>query len=305
MKRSPWFPVWAGFQDDEQFLSVSAEAELLYLRAVARCKLDGQGDAEGLVSRHQLRRLTDKMATDPAELCRQLCEADPVPLWDDLGDGRYRVRAYGEWIRSAEQYRLAKAAAAKLGNHTRWGHEGPVEACRRCNPDDVSPGHSHRTPNGLPGESLTIPDEDVDDTAPPTPPSPGLQGDAAAAELVQLADQTIQAATQDPTALADAAQRQAVAEVLAAGHPPSEVLAAGHEASAGRRPVALLRAILKRLATEPPVGRPAPGRGQLDDERRPCPNPSCSGGMVGGIGPDGRPEDVVPCPDCHVLGAPA
>lgn len=251
MKRSPWFPVWAAFQDDEPFLSVSAEAELLYLRAVARCKLDGQGDAEGVVSRHQLRRLTDKMDTDPMELCRQLCEADPDPLWVDLGDGRYQIRAYGDWVRSAEQYRQARAANAKLANHTRWGHEGPVASCRRCNPEDVSPGHSHRTPYGLPKDSLDVPD---DTKHPPTPhgtPSP------AAAELVQLADQTIQRATMDPTALADEPMRDLVAAAVANGRTHAEVLAAGVDASTGNRPLGLLRAILKRLATEPPGPRPS------------------------------------------------
>jgi hypothetical protein len=264
VKRSPWFPVWAGFQDDEQFLSVSAEAELLYWRAVARCKLDGQGDAEGVVSRHQLRRLTDKMSTDPLELCRQLCEADPVPLWVELPDGRFQIRAYGAWVRSAEQYRQAKAANAKLGNHTRWGHEGPVATCHRCNPDQLSPNQSHRTRNGIPKDSLNVLDVDEYKT-PPTPPSPGLLSGTAEGELVLLADQTIQAATQDPTALADPAQRQAVAEALAAGHPPSALLAAGQEASSGHRPLGLLRAILKRLANEPPERRPL-----LDDQRTPC-----------------------------------
>lgn len=247
MKRSPWFPLWAAFQDDEPFLSVSAEAELLYLRAVARCKLDGQGDAEGLVSRHQLRRLTDKMSTDPAELCRQLCEADPVPLWVDLGDGRYQIRAYGEWVRSAEQYRQARAANAKLANHTRWGHEGPVTSCRRCYPDDVSPGHSHRTPYGVPKDSLDVPDDTKH------PPTPHGTPDPAVAELVQLADQVVQRATMDPTALADEPMRDLVAAAVANGRTTAEVLAAGTEASAGHRPLGLLRAILKRLATEPPA----------------------------------------------------
>ncbi len=249
MKRSPWFPLWAGFQDDEQFLSVSAEAELLYLRAVARCKLDGQGDAEGVVSRHQLRRLTDKLTTDPDELCRQLCEADPVPLWGDLGDGRYQIRAYGAWVRSAEQYRQARAANAKLANHTRWGHEGPVASCRRCNPDGVSPDHSHRTPDGLPKDSLDVPD--VDDTK--HPPTPHGTPGPAVAELVQLADQTVQRATMDPTALADEPMRDLVAAAVANGRTPSEVLAAGVDALAGHRPLGLLRSILKRLAAEPPA----------------------------------------------------
>lgn len=247
MKRSPWFPLWAAFQDDEPFLSVSAEAELLYLRAVARCKLDGQGDAEGVVSRHQLRRLTDKMTADPDELCRQLCEADPVPLWVALGDGRYQIRAYGAWVRSAEQYRQARAEHARRANHTRWNHEGAFESCRRCN---VSPGESDRTPPGLPTDSQTVTQDDTRQDPPLPPighPSP------ATAELVQLADQVVQRATMDPTALADEPMRDLVAAAVANGRTLAEVLAAGTEASAGHRPLGLLRAILKRLATEPPA----------------------------------------------------
>ena len=256
MKRSPWFPVWAAFQDDEPFLSVSAEAELLYLRAVARCKLDGQGDAEGVVSRHQLRRLTDKMDTDPMELCRQLCEADPVPLWVALPDGRFRIRAYGEWIRSAEQYRQARAEHARRANHARWQHEGPVESCRRCN---VSPDESDRSPHGVPTES---PDVTQDDTIqdPPLPPI-GPSTEAAVTELAAagLADEDVQRATLDPSAIANRLTLDAVGAVLAAGHQRSAVLDAGSEAQAKnpRDPEAYLRAILKRLATEPPAPRPA------------------------------------------------
>ena len=73
-------------------------------------------------------------------------------------------------------------------------------------------------------------------------------------------------------------------------------------------------AILRRLANTDPDTVPAPTalhanpaerRGLLDDQRGTCVNPDCVGGMVGGIGPDGRPEAVHPCPDCHVLGATA
>ncbi len=262
MKRSPWFPLWAGFQDDEQFLSVSAEAELLYLRAVARCKLDGQGDAEGVVSRHQLRRLTDKLSTDPDELCRQLCEADPVPLWVALGDGRYQIRAYGAWVRSAEQYRQARAEHARRANHTRWKHEEPFESCRRCN---VTPGESDRTPPGLPTESQTVTQDDTRQY-PPLPPM-GPSTEAAVSELAAaaLADEAVQRATLDPTAVASRRTLDLVGEVLAAGHRPADVLDAGSETAekGARDPEAYLRSILKRLAGEPPAPRPAVGPNPL------------------------------------------
>lgn len=107
-----------------------------------------------------------------------------------------------------------------------------------------------------------------------------------------LADQMIQAAMQDPTVLADAAQRQAVAEVLDAGHPPSAVLTAGVDAAGGRNPKGLLRAILLRLASEPPVTAPP------NSSVEPCPNPACVNGNIGGHDDAGRPEPVTRCPDC-------
>lgn len=69
----------------------------------------------------------------------------------------------------------------------------------------------------------------------------------------------------------------------------------------------LAQMLREALNTDPP----AAATGQLSSappllgERQPCPNPDCVDGMVGGFGPDGRPEPPWPCPTCHVLGATA
>ena len=318
MKRSPWFPVWAGFQDDEQFLAVSAEAELLYFRATARCKQLDQGTTGGQLGRHQLRRLCDKMTAAPDDLAAELVT---VGLWAETAAG-WRVVAYGEWNTSADEERQARADASRLANHTRWKHDGPVAGCTRCN-KDVSPGHSGRTPNGdetdserrsdrSPEPSLDVDETRCrrDETTPPYPPT-GATPPGAAAELavVALADQLIEAIGL-LGAEANQGERNYTARALARGWSPTalhdEALAIGGRDDI-REHRAYLGAVLKRCANEDPAG---PGaalperRGALYDERTPC--ATCDGsGMIGGIGDDGRPEPVTPCPACHVLGARA
>jgi hypothetical protein len=151
-------------------------------------------------------------------------------------------------------------------------------------------------PNGNQvGFTMRNPDEEEDEDEEQLAPSVTSRA-APEPTLVALADQTIQAATQDPTALADAAQRMAITEALAAGHPASVILAAGQEAANGRHPTALLRAILKRLAADKPEPRPT-----LNDEHQ-C--ELCGGsGWIGGLDETGRPAEVERCPDC--TGIPA
>lgn len=321
MKRSPWFPVWAGFQDDEQFLAVSAEAELLYFRATARCKGLDQGTTGGDVGRHQLRRLCDKMSAPPADLAGELVD---VGLWVETPTG-WHIPAYGEWNTSAEEERDAKAEHGKRGNHARWKHPGPFEACPTCHPP-VSPGESGATPPGVrlesgsesprsPQPSLDVDEtrRDVDETTPPSPPPAGLAPDAAElARLVGLTDDLIETLG-IVGAVANEGERKLVARALARGWSETQLLEESYDV-AGRddidSPRRYLGRILRRLAnTDPPsvtvTALPADGRrGALHDERTPC--LTCDGsGMVGGLGPDGRPEAVRPCPDCHVLGATA
>jgi hypothetical protein len=312
--------VWAGFQDDEQFLAVSAEAELLYFRATARCKQLDQGTTGGQLGRHQLRRLCDKMTAAPDDLAAELVT---VGLWDESPTG-WRVVAYGEWNTSADEERQARADASRLANHTRWKHDGPVAGCTRCN-KDVSPGHSGRTPNGdetdserrsdrSPEPSLDVDETRCrrDETTPPYPPSeatpPGAAADLA---LVGLADGMIETLGL-VGAVANEGERRLVARAIARGWTTTHLLDAAYGV-AGRddidRPRAYLGSVLTRMAnTSPPTDTPTPAaperRGALYDERTPC--ATCDGsGMIGGIGDDGRPEPVTPCPACHVLGARA
>ncbi len=204
-----------------------------------------------------------------------------------LADGGLIEPADGGWqiVGFAEQFVTRAEVEAVREKRREAGAKGG--RAKHAAKQSASKEPSNGQANGVPDLQIS---RSADNPAPPTPPPDDGPGPPDA-ELVLLADQTIQAAMQDPTALADAAQRLAVAEVLAAGHLPSAVLAAGTDAARGNRPAALLRAILKRLASE----TPAPAAPATPEA---CPNPQCSNGWVGAFGPDGRPADPERCPDC-------
>lgn len=307
MKRSPWFPVWAGFQDDEPFLAVSAEAELLYLRAVARCKQQGQGRAGGHIGRQQLRRLADKMVAGPDDLAAELVA---IGLWVD-GGGGWQIPAYGGWNTSADDEAAEAAANGRRGNHARWKHPGPFETCGKCHrvnenaapnvSPDESPPIAPRSPPDSSTDRPPTPETSLDrdqtetETRPPLPPRGHFT--AGDADVVELADAAVQAATLDPTALATDTDRHLVAAALDTGHGTADITAAAAAAADnGRRPREYLRAILRRLGEEPPARPPRPQppaerRGALDDERAPC--TTChSTRFIDG------PGGLEHCPDC-------
>ena len=315
MKRSPWFPVWASYQDDEQILALSAEAELLYLRGVARCKQLDQGRDGGQIGRHQLRRLTDKMATDREHLAAELVDAG---LWQETPNGWW-VKAYGEWNSSAEEERAERAENGKRGNHARWKHKEPFETCTACHPVDngVSPGESGATPVGVRPDSepdrqaTPQPSLDVDETrcrrdetTPPPPPPTEATPTGAATDPgpVVLADRLIESVG-IVGEVANQGERNYVARALVRGWPDQALLDEALEIG-GRDDVrdhrAYLLAVLKRYANESP--EPAatdPPRPLLHDQRPPCSNAGCVDGWVGGLDDGtGRPGPVERCPDC-------
>lgn len=319
MKRTPWFPLWAGFQDDENFLAVSAEAELLYLRGVGKCKQLDHGSDGGQIGRGQLRRLCDKMTGAPEAIAGELVA---VGLWDETPLG-WQIVAYGDWNTSADEERVARSHAGKRGNHARWRHKQPYESCTLCHPeqDGVSPGESHRSPNGIRSESernrKPSLDGDVDETRQNTPLPPianGSQSDrkriAPDALLVEvaLADQIIEALG-IVGAHSTEGERRLIARALGRGWTDTDLLDQAHIV-AGRddidRPRPYLLSVLTRMANTAPAGTPARAtderRPLLDDDRPDC--PSCAGsGMVDVWADDGTHDGATHCPDCDPLQA--
>lgn len=155
------------------------------------------------------------------------------------------------------------------------------------------------------------PEEEVEvDEENPPPPEVTPVPTSADPPVVAVADQLIAALGYVDPPPANQGERNYVARALTRGWAPDQLHDLAIEAGARddvRDHRAYLLGVLKRCANEDPTARsgPPPVPERLPGAHRSCTNPDCSGGMVGGLGPDGRPEPVTPCPDCHVLGAPA
>lgn len=293
MKRDPWIPLWAAFQDDPSVLSVSAEAELLFVRAVALSRLRG---AEGVVHAAQLRHLCDKFTADPAELCRQLCEAIPKPLWVDLGDGRYSIPSFSEW----NQPKSERSAAAKSANHSRWKHPGHVDNCERCYPqadgpkmngNAVSPSQRPKHPPGVRSDSdgvleknrteekslvLCLPKTPVDNS--------GTDDD----DLASLTERLFTIVGDAP----NRADQPRIHIALKAGNTPKDLIDLAETINARtdvRKPGPYLRKAIDDRTKQPPP--PKPRRPLLDDEKPECAR--CH--TTGWIDAEGGVER---CPDC-------
>lgn len=134
------------------------------------------------------------------------------------------------------------------------------------------------------------------------PPAPD---DDLADELFHLAG----IARPGPTA----GQRKQLAAGLRRGWTPDQLRPKFAKAQGTGNPRGYVDAVLVSITNEAPAFVVASAVGTLGEigtrpllgERQHCTNPDCVDGMVGGLDPDGRPEPVRPCPDCHVLGATA
>lgn len=87
MKPRLYVPLDVDYLDDEKFDDVSAEAELLYLRSLCLCK---RRVSDGHIATKQLRRLSDRMESPPADLADELVAAG---LWGRT-DAGWIVVAY-------------------------------------------------------------------------------------------------------------------------------------------------------------------------------------------------------------------
>jgi hypothetical protein len=293
MKREPWFPLWALFQEDESILPLTIEAEAVYNRSIGKAKILKKG---GRVHRVHLRNLCDKATLPAASIAAEL---EAQGLWVDEGDGWWRIPAYDDWNGPADQDHAAKVDSGRLGNHIRWKHGGELADCRTCN-RSASPSASQCESLG----SQTRPDQNRPDETRPDPDGSHCdsQADADSAGLlvVELADRILQSALVDPTAVADESERALIAQVLTLGHPETTLVSAAADAATkGRKPRAYLRQILSRLAAEAPTAesRPRPeSRPRLDDERPWC--GTCA--ATRWVDVDGG--GVARCPDCSRAG---
>lgn len=152
----PWVPLDANFQDDEQILDLTAEAELVFLRALG---LSMRRGSEGLIHRSHLRGLCDKFDMGPDARLEVAAELVGVGLWGALGDDEWLILSWESWRSPADSRddlgRNDASDRGKLANHSRWKHEGEFRECRRCFPENplVDPSESERSPNGVPAES--------------------------------------------------------------------------------------------------------------------------------------------------------
>jgi len=115
MKREPWFPMDANYQDDPDIIVLSLGAEVAYFRSVALAKrLKG----DGVVTDGLLRRICDKfdqLGNQPSDMEAAIAhELVDVGLWQ-LTEGGYLITAYESWNGDAD---LAAQLAPELG---RWG----------------------------------------------------------------------------------------------------------------------------------------------------------------------------------------
>lgn len=246
MKREPWFPLWALFQEDESILPLSIEAEAVYARSIGKAKLLKK---DGRIHRLHLPYLCAK-ATLPCDAIAAELEAQG--LWIDEGNGWWFIPAYDGWNGTADDAQAAKADSGRLGNHVRWKHPGQLADCPVCNRTE-----SHRDSQG----SQTRPDQTIRDQTRPDPDGPPrdteADADSAGLVVVELADRLVQSATLDPAAVAEESERTLVAQVLTQGHPETTLVSAAADAATkGRQPRRYLRKILERLASETPGPMP-------------------------------------------------
>lgn len=125
--------------DNPKIMEVGLDGAGLHAAALCIAK---RMETDGVLHRRHLLR-----AGGTDELIDRLIEVELL----DAVDGR-RVRVHG-WLDRNPSHgaiaanRSAKSASGREGNHRRWGHDGPVETCLKCNPPepdfDDRPDHSN------------------------------------------------------------------------------------------------------------------------------------------------------------------
>lgn len=286
-----WLKLDCDYWDHPKIVQAGVMAGVLYQRMSMYCM---QHTTDGLVPAAQVPRFALPSTT---KLVAALLDAGLI----ERADGGWLLPGYVERYPSAAE--LERRRQASVENGRKGG--------RPRNPEKTQ-GVSDQVPDGLcdtkpSGKQEVDVDVDVETQSSShgsaaRPPAPDDD------DLTTRLWATAGIARPGPTE----GDRRTVARATARGWTVAQLLAKAERAATGQvdSPASYLRASLASAANgEPPAAwaQPAPPperRGLLDDQRQPC--ATCDGsGMVGGIGDDGRPEPVSPCPACHVLGATA
>ena len=219
-------------------------------------------------------------------------------------DGGWVLPGYVERYKTAAEVadlREKRRKAGQQGGRPRkQPEEPPCLDAEKANGNQVA----FTAPNPEEEEEEEEEGQSSSDTSAARPPA--TDDDDLADELFHLAG----IARPGPTA----GQRKQLDAGLRRGWKPDQLRPKFAKAQGTGNPRGYVDAVLVSITNEdPPAFVVASAVGTLGEigtrpllgERQPCTNPDCVDGMVGGLGPDGRPEPVHPCPDCHVLGATA
>ena len=135
MKRSPWFPLDANFQDDPAILEVSFEAEGVFVRSVALVKR-----TSNKITPAAMRKLCDKLDRDERGRLAIASELVAVALWE-VDEDFWTIRAYESWNGDADAAAELSAAWGVFGAHRKHHvNAGKVKAdCYWCQHPDETP----------------------------------------------------------------------------------------------------------------------------------------------------------------------
>lgn len=277
------------YWDHPKVVQAGVMAGVLYLRMTAYAM---QHTTDGYVPAAQLPRFA---LPNTGKLTGSLAAVGLI----EAADGGWLIPGYAERYLSAadlERRRQVNAENGRKGGRPRTQQK----------PKSVSDGFENGTETEPKQNQEVEVDVDVDVDNPPPPSVTPVPAPADPA-VVGVADSLIaQLGYADPPP-AGPDIRGYAARALARGWTADHLHQFAVEAGARddvADPLGWLRGALKRCANEDGPGPRHSGRPPAERVRT-CANPDCSGGMVGGLGDDGRPEAVRPCPDCHALGATA
>lgn len=155
-----WTPLAVDFFEDPQVCQVGRDAALLYLAGLCYAQ---EHLTDGFIPDGAVRILAAKGWSKPTA-ARKLVDAG---MWQPA-DGGYRVRAWSEWNKPADQVRKAREARQEggmRGAHNRWHQNGRSDpACRWCTDspthgstynEPTSPGVAHGYPPSPSPSSLS------------------------------------------------------------------------------------------------------------------------------------------------------
>lgn len=278
MKRAPWLPLDANFQDDTRLIDVSANAELVYLRSLGLTKRMEEDGARWISPGH-LRKLCDKLDLNDADRRAVADELETVGAWTaDVEADTWVVTAWDSWNVSVTEGKARQNRGAKQGNHNRHGHPGKLDDCLVCN-DDASPGGSldvgKRPVSDSPSDRLAVGstslDVDVDEmemknspsssTVYPRPVDNRASDDGGVEEREQRTTTHPAVRILQPLGIVGAepteGERQTVGRAIERGWTTDQLVDLAHIAASKEEPRSYLQGMLTKRANTSPTAAPA------------------------------------------------